>query len=51
MIVLNLDVRALQSQLNIKVVEVYEPVQERAAKNVILDILNQPESHIMHVKR
>lgn len=37
--------KALQSQLNVKIVETYEPVQEKAARNLLLDILNNPEQH------
>lgn len=43
--------KALQSQLNIKIIESYEPVQERAAKNVVLDILENPEQHQSAAKR
>lgn len=43
--------RALQSQLHIKVVEAYEPIQTKSAKTVILDILSEPELHQQHVKR
>ena len=41
----------MQSQLNVKIVESYEPVQEKAAKNVLLDILENPEQHQIAVKR
>ena len=34
-----------------KVAETYEPVQVRHAKNVLLDILEDPLNHQMHVKR
>jgi hypothetical protein len=34
-----------------KVAETYEPTQTKHAKNVVLDILNDPKNHQMHVKR
>lgn len=43
--------RALQSQLNNKIVETHEPVHERAARNVVLDILENPEQHQSAAKR
>ncbi|KIJ62332.1 hypothetical protein HYDPIDRAFT_42090 [Hydnomerulius pinastri MD-312] len=43
--------RALHAQLQAKIAETYEPIQMRAAKDVILDILNDPQQHQMHVKR
>ncbi|KAH8113419.1 cytochrome P450 [Phellopilus nigrolimitatus] len=43
--------KALQSQMHVKVVEAYEPIQARAAKNVILDIINKPDLHLNHSKR
>ena len=43
--------RALQSQLNIKIVETYEPIQVRNARNVIFDILANPDAHEIAAKR
>ena len=43
--------RALQSQLHVKIVEAYEPIQAHNARNVILDILNRPDRHIDHARR
>ncbi|TFK52811.1 cytochrome P450 [Heliocybe sulcata] len=43
--------RALHSQLQPKVVETYEPIQMANAKNVILDILENPSAHQAHAKR
>lgn len=43
--------KALQSQMHLKVVEAYEPIQARNARNVILDILEKPDRHIEHTKR
>ncbi|KZT26043.1 cytochrome P450 [Neolentinus lepideus HHB14362 ss-1] len=43
--------RALHSQLQPKVVETYEPIQMANAKNVILDILDNPSEHQVHAKR
>ena len=43
--------RALQSQLNIKIVETYEPIQLKNARNVISDILANPDAHQIAGKR
>ncbi|KAH0838698.1 cytochrome P450 [Lanmaoa asiatica] len=43
--------RALHVMLQAKVAETYEPLQLRHAKNVLLDILDDPEHHQMHVRR
>ncbi|THH11537.1 hypothetical protein EW145_g596 [Phellinidium pouzarii] len=43
--------KALNSQMHIKVVEDYAPVQTCAAKNMLLDILDQPDLHLIHTKR
>lgn len=34
-----------------KMAETYEPLQLRHAKNVLLDILDDPEHHQMHARR
>jgi len=34
-----------------KIAETYEPVQVQHAKNVLLDILDDPTNHLMHIKR
>ncbi|KAH7922532.1 cytochrome P450 [Leucogyrophana mollusca] len=43
--------RALHAQLQSKMAETYEPIQTRSAIDVILDILDDPKQHQMHVKR
>ncbi|KIJ60536.1 hypothetical protein HYDPIDRAFT_117061 [Hydnomerulius pinastri MD-312] len=43
--------RALHARLQSKVAGTYEPIQVRNAKNVLLDILDDPKNHQMHVKR
>lgn len=43
--------RALQSQLHVKVVDIYMPIQTANAKNVIIDILRSPEKHQDHTRR
>ncbi|PAV20692.1 cytochrome P450 [Pyrrhoderma noxium] len=43
--------KALQSQLHSKIVEVYEPIQAHNAKNLILDVLDNPDAHLDHAKR
>lgn len=43
--------RVLHAILQPKVAETYEPVQARHARNVVLDILEDPKNHQMHVKR
>lgn len=34
-----------------KIAETYEPVQFRHAKNLLLDVLEDPKNHQMHAKR
>jgi hypothetical protein len=34
-----------------KVAETYEPLQLHHAKNILLDLLDDPERHQMHAKR
>ena len=34
-----------------KVAETYEPIQLRHAKNLLLDLLDDPDSHQMHARR
>ena len=34
-----------------RIAETYEPIQIRHAKNVLLDILEDPMNHQMHIKR
>ncbi|KAG2048615.1 cytochrome P450 [Suillus hirtellus] len=41
--------RVLHANLQPKVVETYEPMQTRHAKNVVLDILNNSKNHQRHV--
>ncbi|KAI9461381.1 cytochrome P450 [Boletus coccyginus] len=43
--------RALHALLQSKVAVTYEPVQVQHAKNVLLDILEDPGNHRMHAKR
>ncbi|TFK53064.1 cytochrome P450 [Heliocybe sulcata] len=43
--------RALHSQLQLKVVDTYEPIQMANAKNMLLDILQDPSHHQAHAKR
>ncbi|KAG1854462.1 cytochrome P450 [Suillus subalutaceus] len=43
--------RVLHAGLQPKVAETYEPIQTRNAKNLILDILNDPKNHQSHVMR
>ncbi|KAG1798560.1 cytochrome P450 [Suillus plorans] len=43
--------RALHAGLQSKVAETYEPIQTRHAKNLILDILNDPKNHQGHAMR
>ncbi|KAJ8588373.1 cytochrome P450 [Rhizopogon salebrosus TDB-379] len=43
--------RVLHTGLQSKVAGTYEPFYTKHAKNLILDILNDPNSHQMHVKR
>ena len=43
--------RALHAVMQLKVAETYEPLQLRHAKNVLLDILDDPERHQMHARR
>jgi hypothetical protein len=37
--------------MQLKVAGTYEPLQLRHAKNVLLDILDDPERHQMHARR
>ncbi|KAG2046469.1 cytochrome P450, partial [Suillus hirtellus] len=43
--------RVLHANLQPKVAETYEPMQTRHAKNLVLDILNDPKNHQRHVMR
>lgn len=43
--------KAAHTHLQPKAVEVYQDMQIEGAMNVILSILNDPESHIQHVQR
>ncbi|EGN94235.1 hypothetical protein SERLA73DRAFT_163227 [Serpula lacrymans var. lacrymans S7.3] len=43
--------RAAHTHLQTKAAETYEPLQMHNAKNVILDILDDPKQHIMHARR
>ncbi|KAG2099561.1 cytochrome P450 [Suillus discolor] len=43
--------RVLHANLQPKVAETYEPMQTRHAKNVVLDILNDPTNHQKHAMR
>ncbi|KAG1848160.1 cytochrome P450 [Suillus tomentosus] len=43
--------RVMQANLQPKVAKTYEPMQTRHAKNVVLDILNDPKNHQRHVMR
>ncbi|KAG0696780.1 cytochrome P450 [Suillus ampliporus] len=43
--------RVLHAGLQPKVAETYEPIQIRNAKNMVLDILNDPKNHQMHALR
>ncbi|KAG1840951.1 cytochrome P450 [Suillus tomentosus] len=43
--------RVLHAGLQPKVAETYEPIQTRHAKNLILDILNDPKNHQGHAMR
>ncbi|KAG1798591.1 cytochrome P450 [Suillus plorans] len=43
--------RVLHAGLQTKVAEAYEPMQTRHAKNVVLDVLNDPKNHQGHAMR
>jgi hypothetical protein len=43
--------RVLHAGLQPKVAETYEPIQTRNAKNLILDILDDPKNHQSHAMR
>ena len=43
--------RAVHIHLQPKVAETYEEVQAEAAKDVILDMLNDPKRYMQHVER
>ncbi|KAF8139802.1 cytochrome P450 [Boletus edulis] len=43
--------RALHTMMQPKMAETYEPLQFRHAKDVLLDILDDPERHQMHARR
>ncbi|KAG1854460.1 cytochrome P450 [Suillus subalutaceus] len=43
--------RVLHAGLQPKVAETYEPIQTRNAKNLVLDILNDPKNHQRHAMR
>ncbi|KAG2140741.1 hypothetical protein BD769DRAFT_1428226 [Suillus cothurnatus] len=43
--------RVLHAGLQPKVAENYEPIQTRNAKNLVLDILNDPQNHQSHAMR
>ncbi|KAG1731334.1 cytochrome P450 [Suillus paluster] len=43
--------RVLHAGLQPKVAETYEPIQIKNAKNLVLDILNDPKNHQMHAMR
>lgn len=43
--------RALHTIMQSKMAETYEPIQLRHAKNILLDILGDPERHQMHARR
>ncbi|KAG1894747.1 cytochrome P450 [Suillus fuscotomentosus] len=43
--------RVLHAGLQPKVAETYEPIQTRHAKNLVLDILNDPKNHQSHAMR
>ena len=43
--------RVLHVMLQPKIAETYEPVQFRHAKNLLLDVLEDPKNHQMHAKR
>ncbi|KAG1792730.1 cytochrome P450 [Suillus plorans] len=43
--------RVLHANLQPKVAETYEPMQTRHAKNLVLDILNDPKNHQRHAMR
>ncbi|KAG7439963.1 cytochrome P450 [Guyanagaster necrorhizus] len=43
--------RALHSHLQAKAVVDYEPLQMRYAKNVILDLIDDPDNHACHARR
>ncbi|KAG1849239.1 cytochrome P450 [Suillus subluteus] len=43
--------RVLHAGLQPKVAETYEPIQTRNAKNLVLDILNDPKNHQGHAMR
>ncbi|KAG1908862.1 cytochrome P450 [Suillus fuscotomentosus] len=43
--------RVLHPNLQPKVAETYEPMQTRHAKNLVLDILNDPQNHQRHAMR
>ncbi|KAG1807412.1 cytochrome P450 [Suillus variegatus] len=43
--------RVLHANLQPKVAETYEPMQTRHAKNLVLDILNDPTNHQRHAMR
>ncbi|KAG1829919.1 cytochrome P450 [Suillus variegatus] len=43
--------RVLHANLQPKVAETYEPMQTRHAKNLVLDVLNDPKNHERHAMR
>ncbi|KAG2099601.1 cytochrome P450 [Suillus discolor] len=43
--------RVLHANLQPKVAETYEPMQTRHAKNLVLDVLNDPKNHQRHAMR
>ncbi len=43
--------RALHSHLQVKALGSYEPLQMHHARNMILDVIDDPDNHICHVKR
>ncbi|KAF9045693.1 cytochrome P450 [Hymenopellis radicata] len=43
--------RALHSHLQVKALGSYEPLQMHHARNMILDVIDDPDNHICHAKR
>jgi cytochrome P450 len=43
--------RAVHTHLQPKVAETYEEIQAETAKDVILDMLNDPKQHVRHAQR
>lgn len=43
--------KTIHTHLRPKAAEAYQDIQTESARNVILDLLNEPKHHIQHVQR